>query len=52
MGQSKRMYEEMEINVLDIDFDDDAYLFKEWVEKEYEKYLADNPNSPILAPHN
>ena len=28
MGQSKRMYEEMEINVLDIDLDDDAYQSK------------------------
>jgi len=52
MGQSKRMYEQMEINVLDIDLDDDEYQFKEWIEKEYEKYLAENPNSPILAPHN
>jgi hypothetical protein len=52
MGQSKRMYEEMEINVFEIDLDDDAYQFKQWVEKEYEKYLADNPNSPILASHN
>jgi hypothetical protein len=28
MGQSKRMFEEMEINVLDIDMDDDLYQLK------------------------
>ena len=28
------------------------FLVSQWIEKEYEKYLAENPNSPILAPHN
>jgi|APGre2960657404_1045060.scaffolds.fasta_scaffold750349_2 hypothetical protein len=52
MSQTKRLYEEMELNVLDIDLEDEEYQFRQWIEKEYEKYLAENPNSPILAPHN
>lgn len=52
MSQTKRLYEEMELNVIDIDFEDEEYQFRQWIEKEYEKYLAENPNSPILAFHN